>query len=207
MQSVAGASVRAAKLATRERIIECARKLFSRDGYEATSIRAIARAAGMSDAAIHYHFHSKQELLSAVLESQACLAVRAARHRGACATRACLVDCLLDFFFTYVGLPGLMRMLLREQIVNEPTSMAAGTRIADHFVESLGPAFRGLYGEGGGVLVDAVDMLLTGVLWHEILESPDEFSRAVASAAFRKRVRGLIEFVLPQVPGNRVAAR
>jgi len=196
MQGVVGTSVRAAKVATRERVVECARRLFVRDGYDVTSIRSIGREAGLSDAAIHYHFRSKQELLAAVIDSQAALAVDCSRHPGVCATRDCLLECVVHYFFTYVGLPDLIRMLLREQIVNEPVSVESGLRIADRFADALGSAFERVYGERGKLLIKATEMLLAGILWHEILERRDDFTPVVASAAFRKRVRGLIGLVL-----------
>jgi AcrR family transcriptional regulator len=151
----------------------------------------------LSDAAVHYHFHSKQELLSAVLESEAALAGNAVRHPGVCVTRECLIECLLAYFFSYVRLPGLIRMLLRGQIVNEPTSVASGDRIANRFPKALGPAFRYIYGERGQLLQDALEMLLSGVLWDEILEDGDAFPGVVSSSSFHDRVRGLIELVLP----------
>ncbi len=199
MQGVVGTSVRAAKVATRERVVDCARRLFVRDGYDATSIRSIGREAGLSDAAIHYYFRSKQDLLAAVIDSQAALAGDCSRHSGVCATRDCLVDCVLHYFFTYVGLPDLVRMLLREQIVNEPVSVESGLRIADRYPDALGPAFDRVYGERGKLLITATEMLLAGILWHEILERRDDFTPVVGSATFHKRVRGLIGLVLQPI--------
>lgn len=170
---------------------------FVRCGYEASSIRSIARHAGLSDAAIHYHFRSKQELLAAVIDSQAARAGDCRRHAGPCTTRSCLVDCVVTYFFTYVALPELIRILLREQIVNEPTTMLTGSRLVARFADAFGPAFSGLYGEGGPLLLETVDMLLSGVLWNEILDRPDDFPEATRLPAFRQRVRGLISLLLP----------
>lgn len=54
---------------TRARILAAAEKLFSRDGFDATSVDAIARAAGVNKALIYYHFESKDDLLLRLLES------------------------------------------------------------------------------------------------------------------------------------------
>jgi AcrR family transcriptional regulator len=205
MQGVAGAPERAAKIATRERIVDCARRLFLCNGYEATSIRSVAREAGLSDPAVHYHFGSKQELLAAVIESQAALAGDSRVHTGVCETRACLVECLVNYFFTYVRLPDLVRMLLREQIVNEPTSTETASRLAQRFVDFMALSFENVYGGRAPLLLDTVDMLLSGVLWDEILDRPDDFAQATRQPAFRERVRGLVALVLPPVcapPGS-----
>lgn len=52
---------------TRERILREAEKLFASKGYEGVSIRDIARACGVSNAALYYHFESKEAILLATL--------------------------------------------------------------------------------------------------------------------------------------------
>ena len=52
---------------TKERILDTAERLFSEQGYAATSLRGIIAAAGVNLAAVHYHFHSKEALLEAVI--------------------------------------------------------------------------------------------------------------------------------------------
>ena len=50
---------------TKERIVAAALELFRRDGYEATTMRAVAEAAGVSVGNAYYYFASKDELLQA----------------------------------------------------------------------------------------------------------------------------------------------
>jgi AcrR family transcriptional regulator len=52
---------------TRRRILDAADELFSRRGFSATSMRAIAHLAEVNLAAINYHFSSKKGLLTAAL--------------------------------------------------------------------------------------------------------------------------------------------
>lgn len=52
---------------TKERILDAAERLFSEQGYAATSLRSIIAVAGVNLAAVHYHFHSKEALLEAVI--------------------------------------------------------------------------------------------------------------------------------------------
>jgi AcrR family transcriptional regulator len=51
---------------TKERILDAAEKLFAREGFHCTSLRAITREARVNLAAVNYHFGSKDALLSAV---------------------------------------------------------------------------------------------------------------------------------------------
>lgn len=53
---------------TPRRLIDAAERLFIEGGEEATSLRAITRAAGANVAAVHYHFGGRDELLRAVLD-------------------------------------------------------------------------------------------------------------------------------------------
>ena len=52
----------------RERLIEAAVKLFGRDGFDATSVRAVADEAGVSFSLIRFYFGSKEGLLEAAEE-------------------------------------------------------------------------------------------------------------------------------------------
>lgn len=52
---------------TRERILDAAEHLFADAGYSATSVRQIISKARVNLAAVHYHFHSKEALLEAVI--------------------------------------------------------------------------------------------------------------------------------------------
>jgi AcrR family transcriptional regulator len=52
------------KAETRQRILESARELFSRDGYAQTSMRRIADSIGYTATAIYHHFKDKDALLN-----------------------------------------------------------------------------------------------------------------------------------------------
>src|SRR5438445_2472984 len=54
--------------ATRDHIIDAAGELFAERGYAATSLREIADHLGLSKAALHHHFRSKDDLLDALIE-------------------------------------------------------------------------------------------------------------------------------------------
>jgi AcrR family transcriptional regulator len=52
---------------TKDRILNAAERLFARDGFEATSLRAITTEADVNLAAVNYHFQSKEALVQAVI--------------------------------------------------------------------------------------------------------------------------------------------
>ena len=55
---------------TRKQILDASLRLFSEKGYARTSVRDIARGAGITDAAIYYHFSSKRDLFEALFEER-----------------------------------------------------------------------------------------------------------------------------------------
>jgi AcrR family transcriptional regulator len=54
--------------ATRERLLATARELFGRDGYEATSVEAVLKEAGVAKGSLYHHFENKPALFDAVLD-------------------------------------------------------------------------------------------------------------------------------------------
>ena len=51
---------------TKDRLLDSAEQLFSKQGFSATSVRQISAAARVNLAAMNYHFGSKEQLISAV---------------------------------------------------------------------------------------------------------------------------------------------
>ncbi|MBC7131986.1 MAG: TetR family transcriptional regulator [Roseovarius sp.] len=94
---------------TRGEILSAAARLFRHDGYYATTMRDIAREAGIEAGSIYYHFASKEHILNEVLDigvrdlhGEVSAIVRAA-HSGATdfrATFAVLVETHLTFLLT-----------------------------------------------------------------------------------------------------------
>lgn len=53
---------------TRGEIVEAARAEFAAQGFDRTSMRAVARAAGVDPALVHHYFESKEDLLFAAMD-------------------------------------------------------------------------------------------------------------------------------------------
>jgi AcrR family transcriptional regulator len=52
---------------TKQRILEAAAELFSREGFSAVSIRDITRAVGIKESSLYNHFSSKDQILEQIL--------------------------------------------------------------------------------------------------------------------------------------------
>ncbi|MFD5446576.1 TetR family transcriptional regulator [Streptomyces sp. NPDC127100] len=53
---------------TRDRILDAAREEFSERGYDKTSVRGIAKAAGVDSALVHHYFGTKEQVFEAAIE-------------------------------------------------------------------------------------------------------------------------------------------
>ncbi|MFE5820083.1 TetR family transcriptional regulator [Streptomyces sp. NPDC056479] len=53
---------------TRDRILNAAREEFSERGYEKTSVRGIAKSAGVDSALVHHYFGTKEQVFEAAVE-------------------------------------------------------------------------------------------------------------------------------------------
>ena len=78
----------AAKVRTRQKVLDAARALFAERGYEPATIRDIAKGAGMSTGAVFANFQDKAELFEAVLSED--LAKLAETLRAAAAVETSL---------------------------------------------------------------------------------------------------------------------
>lgn len=65
---------------TRERILQSAYRLFYREGFQRSSVDAVAEATGVTKRTLYNHFPSKDALIAAVLEEQADLAENEIRN-------------------------------------------------------------------------------------------------------------------------------
>ncbi|WP_330459131.1 TetR family transcriptional regulator [Streptomyces sp. NBC_00820] len=63
-----GRPPRAESTDTRDRILTAAREEFSERGYEKTSVRGIAKAAGVDSALVHHYFGTKEQVFEAAVE-------------------------------------------------------------------------------------------------------------------------------------------
>ena len=69
--------------ATIKALVEAARELFARDGYEATLLDEVARSAGVTKGALYHHFGGKRELFRAVFEAEERRLMRITAHVSA----------------------------------------------------------------------------------------------------------------------------
>jgi len=104
--------------AGRQSILEQAKRLFLAHGYHGVSIRDIVQACGLSNAALYYHFGSKQDLFLEVVKEYADKVARrvqaAAAGGGSC--RARLVRMALAHVLFILETGSEVQILIRDLI-------------------------------------------------------------------------------------------
>jgi len=131
-----------ASLQARERLVSAAAEHFSRNGFAATSLRAIAREADVTPAMVAYYFQDKEGLLQAVLEAGLDLLVQAIRQALAEPCEGALLE---RFIGAYLGVINahawLPRILIQEVIARDsPLRQVFARRFAAEMLPLVPPA-------------------------------------------------------------------
>ena len=164
-------------------------------------MRAIARRVELTDPALYYHFHSKRELLAAIVDTSPVEPLATVRC-PAPVTRDAVVDAIVDNFFSWTVGHEMVRMLLRQQLLRDEGSVEFRRQANEAFFARYGPPLRALYGSQADLFLEALSLLLAGVLWTAILRHADRLDEVFAQDYFRRRVHRLVSTVLPVAPAG-----
>lgn len=124
---------------TRERMLRCALALFTEHGYEGASIQMVASGMGFSKAAVSYHFRTKEDLLTAVVEPafrdlDAFFEKVGTGPRGP-ARRS---EAIAEYVTLMVKHRGLLAFLAKEGDREHPESLARWPRVAEKVEQLFG---------------------------------------------------------------------
>jgi AcrR family transcriptional regulator len=161
----------AAKVRTRQKVLDAARGLFAERGYEPATIRDIAKGAGMSTGAVFANFQDKAELFEAVLtEDMAGLAEVMLNGAGNGSTRDRLVNALTAGYHGSIDqLPLFQAIVARSwfQPVAAETRQRAATQGLTDVISDILRAGIG----AGEIRQDADIALLTELTWDAYLSN------------------------------------
>lgn len=177
---------------TRERILTAARDLFSSLGYDATSIRMVARACGLTNPAVHYHFRTKRDLYDALLSQP--LPSGSTPDQP---TRLGAAAAMEQRFNAWVDQVPFARLLLRQQLAGEPNSIEFLRKQEAEYVEDMREWLAPLVGDlQAGRVTDLAFAMLCGAFWDVLLAYGENAEDVMRQEYFRARVRRLIQSAL-----------
>lgn len=162
----------------RAQLIETALGLFSEKGYEHTSIKDIAVAAGVAQGLIYHYFRSKEDLLIAIMERRVPLQqigeiLAMLRDRPAAEALPMVAH---SMYMAMTERRDLLRVFFREAIVN-PALLQRATVVRDQGLGMLARYLAGRVAAGElrphNPLVTA-QMLLSSIIMLRLLDMPPE---------------------------------
>ena len=178
--------------ATRQALLSAARDLFATQGYQETSIEAVARASRVTRGALYHHFKDKRELFDAVvvglqIEAAAAVGQRARLENDQWARVRAGINAYLDACLA----PAFRRLVIEEAPAVLGT---ARCREIDH-AYTLGPFSKALaqLRSDGQLDFDDTDLLsrmLGAMIWELAIlladaEDPKKLRRQVQDAVTR----------------------
>ena len=181
---------------TRRRILQAALDLFAREGFERTTVRAIADACALTDAALYYHFPSKQAILTALWERPRAGDLRALPVAPVLTDEilAELVDSMLNAVSTQ---DALVRLLVQQALAGDATAVAMRDEAMGLWRGYLLPHFEASFEPKEAALrVDLLMMLIIGETLSGEMDHGTAYASLSAQPAYRERVQALARSVL-----------
>jgi AcrR family transcriptional regulator len=182
---------------TRARILAVATELFARDGFDNTTVRAIAEGCNLTDPALYYYYPSKRALLNALWEwpeAEALKNVPLADHLTHDRLMA-LIDLMLD---SLVQQDAIVRLMVRGVLDGDQTATALRNQTVAYWRHELLPHFETCFAAAEAAQhVDALIALMTGVAFSTQMEHLDDLADYVNMPAFRAHIKKLVSVAIP----------
>lgn len=147
---------------TRKQILDASLRLFSEKGFARTSVRDIAQAAGITDAAIYYHFASKRDLFEALIEERGFTAALENLERAEMTVgpREAIEGIALGALEFIYSNRDLMKVLMVEAMAQDPVAAEEYRILAERWQKAEARILRH-YAEHGQLRTEAIDELAT----------------------------------------------
>ncbi len=183
---------------TRKQILDASLRLFSEKGFARTTVRDIAQQAGITDAAIYYHFESKRELLDALVEERGFL--NSLRSLEELSADPPLIETLR---WTARGAINLMddnrdflRLIIIEGLAGDEAALEQYDRLLSLWERALTTVLQ-RYRDKGALQVELPDVLARHIVYAVLMPFEDSLRgrHVPASASAADRRAALCSFV------------
>lgn len=187
---------------TRTRIIQAALDLFGRDGFDGTTVKAIAARCGVSDAALYYHFKSKRHILESLWDLSGRLEIQppvpGAKLDGD--SRSSLAAALIENCANH---DALLRLIVREVLAGDRTAIALRNHTMSEWRAQLLPHFETVMDKQAAALrVDALTMLVLGLVFTAQITHGEGFPMVARSHTFLSHAANLARLSVPLADGD-----
>ncbi len=152
---------------TEARILDAATEVFFSAGYDRTTIRAVASAAGVDAGLVMHYFRSKQELFRRVIDAAPVPEISGAPQQAAEQLLASLADRLANE-------PVASLTLMRSMLTNPEAASAASTAIARYQAQIA----QAIPGDNADLRAAVISAITLGIMVSRHLIKSDELAGA-----------------------------
>jgi AcrR family transcriptional regulator len=152
---------------TEERILDAATQIFLAAGYERTTIRAVASAAGVDGGLVMHYFGSKQELFRRVIDAAPVPEISGAPGQAAEQILATLADRL-------VNEPVASLALLRSMLTSPEAASAVSAAVARYQAQIA----HAIHADDAGLRAAIISAITLGITVSRHLIKSDELATA-----------------------------
>ena len=189
---------------TREQILDSSLRLFSEKGFARTSVRDIAQAAGITDAAIYYHFASKRDLFDALIEERGFTAAlenleKAEITVGPREAIPGIAQNALAFIYQNRD---VMKVLMGEAMAGDAVATEEYQMLVERFRKAEARIMR-YYVEQGQLRTEDVDelamqlvMTVIGVFADHLMSSPTALADETVPPALKRHVEVAMQHIV-----------
>ncbi|MCE7927465.1 MAG: TetR/AcrR family transcriptional regulator [Dehalococcoidia bacterium] len=183
--------------ATRTRILEAAHELFATRGFDGTTVKDIGAKAGLTDAALYYHFRSKREILDAVWQ------IPESRMLGDVPSGEAMgpevLEHLVDVMFDgAVARDGFLRLMARQVLARDRTAMALRSQTMTVWRQYMARHFETAFSaEESAAMADSLAMLIHGIYMNTQIDHGSGTADVIRDPAFRDRAKAMARTMFP----------
>ena len=197
---------------TRGRILKAAMELFGRDGFDSTTVRAIAERCDLTDPALYYYFKTKRDILLALWDlpsprepmrptTPRNMLPASPEHPMDDAALMGLTDWMLD---GSARQDALNRILIRSVLDGDKTAIGVREAKRNVWLAVLTPYFATVFPPNElAIRLEASIMLALGFVYTAKIEHAADFPDISADPAFRTHIKQLMRLAVPlPAPGE-----
>lgn len=185
---------------TRARILQAALELFARNGFDDTTVRAIATRCGLTDAAIFYYFPSKRHVLDSLWRIPSGRSIRALVPSGVMTEERVreLTDETLDFI---ADNHKVMRLMTAEALAGDRTASALQQESRAVWRRTIHAHFTAAFDEDtADCATDALHLLIHGFTLRALMEHGERMGEVCRDPGFREQLFQRARLVVPLSP-------
>jgi len=189
---------------TREQILDSSLRLFSEKGFARTSVRDIAQAAGITDAAIYYHFDSKRDLFDALIDERGFTAALETLEKAEITVgpREALPAIALNALTFIYSNRDLMKVLMGEAMAGDAVATEEYQMLVERFRKAEARILRS-YIERGLLRTEDIDELamqlvitVIGVFADHMMSSASAFPSETVPLALKRHVEVAMQHIV-----------